>query len=76
MALANWISRHPNLTAALLINIVVLTIVSLASLAGCGAEDGPMNDRQRCENESSSNSWRFDDCKKLFPGQTGLSGWD
>ncbi|MEV7541218.1 hypothetical protein [Streptomyces sp. NPDC089915] len=74
MAAADWINRHPALVGNSILGALILLVVIVASVAL--GEDAPLNDRQRCEESSSSTELRFEDCKTLFPGQSGLSGWD
>lgn len=52
---------------------VILVLAGACSTTG----SGPQNDRQKCEEESShSDTIRFGDCKRMYPGQSGISGWD
>ncbi|WP_405439334.1 hypothetical protein OG373_18890 [Streptomyces avidinii] len=54
-----------------------MVISLLAASCSESADHDGENDRQRCERTSSqSDTVRFGDCKGLFPGQPGISGWD
>ncbi|MEU8779829.1 hypothetical protein [Streptomyces sp. NPDC048606] len=57
---------------------LIVTFAVIIALAGsCSTTSSPQNDRQKCEEQSSQgDTIRFGDCKGMFPGQPGLSGWD
>ncbi|MGW6296564.1 hypothetical protein [Streptomyces sp. NPDC055058] len=62
---------------ALIVILAVVVVWSVAAALSGGERDEPLNDRQRCEQNSPDDDViSFDDCKGLFPGQPGLSGWD
>ncbi|MEU6299255.1 hypothetical protein [Streptomyces erythrochromogenes] len=57
--------------------VTFAVIIALAGSCSTTGSSGPQNDRQKCEEQSSqSDTIRFGDCKGMFPGQPGISGWD
>lgn len=65
----------PNPAGACCLVIVVIFVIAVVAGAFSG-DDEPQTNRQRCEAESSQEVWSFDDCKEMFPGERGISGWD
>ncbi|MGC9380234.1 hypothetical protein [Streptomyces sp. MH13] len=62
---------------ALMVILAVAVVWSVAAALSEPEEGESLNDRQRCEqNSPDSDVISFGDCKGMFPGQPGLSGWD
>ena len=62
---------------ALILILAVAVVWSVVSALSGAEKEDPLNDRQRCEQNSPDDDViSFDDCKGMFPDQTGLSGWD
>ena len=67
---------NPAQGCCLVIFVVFVIAVVVGAFGAFGGDDGPETNRQRCEAESSQEVWSFDDCKEMFPGERGISGWD